>query len=122
MRASTSRKTSVLVAPSIGHARARAVQANRGDYRGGAPMFVRCMANQPFTLGRAATQARHVRLGRRLVDEDKLGRVEPALAALPATPRLGDVGPLLLGRMEHFFIGQRQLGQHPWDRSVKEGS
>src|SRR5690554_5052245 len=83
---STSRKTSVLVAPSIGHARARAVQANRGDYRGGAPMFVRCMANQPFTPGRAATQARHVRLGRRLVDEDKPGRVEPALAALPATP------------------------------------
>jgi hypothetical protein len=62
------------------------------------------MTDQPFPIGRTTVQARHVRFGGRLVDEDKPGRVEPALAPLPATPRLGDVGPVLLGRMERLFL------------------
>lgn len=67
-------------------------------------MAVRRMADQPFALGRAAAQTRQVRLGRRLVDEDKPGRVERALAAFPTTPGLGDVGTVLFGRMERLFL------------------
>jgi hypothetical protein len=67
-------------------------------------MPVRGVADQPFALGRAAAQTRHVRLGRRLVDKDQPGRVERALAAFPAAPGLGDVGTALLGRMERLFL------------------
>ncbi len=67
-------------------------------------MPVRRMADQPFSLGRAAAQPCQVRLGGRFVDEDEPGRLERALAAFPAPSRLGDVGPVLLGRMERLFL------------------
>jgi hypothetical protein len=65
---------------------------------------MRCVTNQPFTFGRPAAQPRHVRLGRRLVEEDQPGRIDPALAASPAPARFGNIGPVLLGRMECLFL------------------
>ena len=49
-------------------------------------------------------QPSHVRFGRRLVDEDKPGWVEPALAAFPLFPGFGDVRPVLFGRVERLFL------------------
>jgi hypothetical protein len=62
------------------------------------------MADQSFALGRTTAQTRHVRLGGRLVDEDKPGRIEPALPAFPSPPGLGDVRSVLFGRMERLFL------------------
>jgi len=87
-----------------GHAGGGAIQPHRGDHRGGAPMPVRSMADQSFAPGRTTAQTRHVGLGRRLVDEDESRRVEPSLAAFPSTPGLGDVRPVLFGRMESLFL------------------
>ena len=67
-------------------------------------MTVRSVTDQPLAFGRAAAQARHIGLGRRLVDEDEPGRVERSLAAFPAPAGLGDIGPVLLGRMERLFL------------------
>jgi hypothetical protein len=67
-------------------------------------MSVWRVANQPFASGRAAAQACHVCLGRRLVDEDEPGWVERSLAAFPVLAGLGDIGPVLLGRMESLFL------------------
>jgi hypothetical protein len=67
-------------------------------------MSVRRMTDQAFALGGTAAQPCHVRLGRRLVDEDEPGRVERRLTAFPAPPGLGDIGPVLLGRMERLFL------------------
>jgi len=90
--------------PLNSHAGGGTIQPHRGDHRGGAPMSVRSVANQSFTAQRATPQTRHVGLGRRLVDEDQPGRVEPALAAPPPSPGQSYIGALLLGRMQCLFL------------------
>ena len=67
-------------------------------------MTVRRMADQSFAPRRTTAQERHVRLGRQLVDEDKPGRVERSLTALPPAPGLRDIGPVLFGRVERLFL------------------
>ena len=52
----------------------------------------------------ASTQTRHVGLRTRFVDEDKPRGLEAALAALPAPPRLEDVGAVLLAGTERLFL------------------
>lgn len=65
---------------------------------------VRGVADQAFSARAAAPQPRHVRLGRRLVEEDQFRRVEPALLALPVFAFPGDVGTLLFGCMQRLFL------------------
>ena len=65
---------------------------------------MRCLANQSFASERTTAQTRHVRLGRRFVDEDEPGRVERALATFPSASGFGDVRPVLFCRVERLFL------------------
>jgi hypothetical protein len=67
-------------------------------------MSMRRMTDQSLAFGRTAPQAGQVCFGRRFVDEDKPRRLERALAAFPVAAGLGDVGPVLLGRVERLFL------------------
>lgn len=67
-------------------------------------MTMRSVADQALAFGRAAAQPRQVGLRRRLVDEDKLRRVERALAPLPPPPGPRHVGSILFRRMERLFL------------------
>jgi hypothetical protein len=62
------------------------------------------MANQALALGGATAQPGQVGLGRRLVDEDQPGWIEPTLASAPLPPGLRDVRPVLFGRIERLFL------------------
>lgn len=87
--------------PFDGHTGGGAIQAHQSDHRGSVPVAARGMADQTLAFGGSAAQARQVWLGRRLVEEDQPGGVQPALAP---PPRLGDVRPVFFGRMERLFL------------------
>lgn len=86
-----------------GYTRGGAVQTHQGDRCAGVPVAASSMADQTLAIGNSLTQARQVCLRRKLVEEYKLGRVQPALASPLTAPHLGDVRPVLFGRMEHLF-------------------
>ena len=56
-----------------------------------------------LATGGAATQARHLRVRTRLVNEDQLGWIKLDLRIKPGLPRRGDVRPVLLGGVRCFF-------------------
>lgn len=90
------------------HARGRTIHPDRGNH-GGAPVAMRATRDQPFSPRRASAQAGHVRFGGRLLKEDELRGIEPTLLPAPAAPGLGDVGPILFGRMERLFLYVRSI-------------
>ena len=67
-------------------------------------MAVGATGDQTLTTRRTTAQAGHIRLGGRLVDEDKPGRGEASLFLLPLLPGLCDVGAALLGGMQRLFL------------------
>jgi hypothetical protein len=66
-------------------------------------MTMRHPAAQALATRTAASQADHVRFGRRLVEEDEPRRVDPALAALPLRTSFNDVRAALLAGVERLF-------------------
>jgi len=86
-----------------GQAGGRAVQADRGDHGGGAPVAVRALRQQALAAGGPAAQARQVGFGRRLIEKDQPRGIPAALAAAPPPPRLHEVRPILLGGAQRFF-------------------
>jgi hypothetical protein len=65
--------------------------------------------DQPAASGRTTPQARHVGLGRRLVEKDQARGLERALRALPAATGAADVGAVLLGCPERLFLKVRPI-------------
>jgi hypothetical protein len=64
---------------------------------------MRNLGHEPCTARAAAMSARHIGLGPGLVDEDQAGWIKFALLPFPASPPLGDVGPILLAGVQAFF-------------------
>jgi hypothetical protein len=83
-----------------------AIQTDGGNHRGGLPMPGRSARTDPLTTRGASPQSGHVRFGARFVEEDQTSRIPAGLLALPAPPRLLDVGPVLFAGMECFSICQ----------------
>lgn len=59
---------------------------------------------EPFATWRASTQTRHVRLGRRFVEEDEAGGIEAFLGLAPDAASAGDIGPGLFCGAESLFL------------------
>jgi hypothetical protein len=95
--------------PFDGHAGGAPIEPDGADHGRSAPVAVRCLGQQAPAAGRAAPQAGHVCLRRRLVEEDQLGRVEPALAAAPAPARPDNVRAVLFGCPESLFLKVRPM-------------
>jgi len=53
---------------------------------------------------RAAPQPSQVRFRGRFIEEDQMGRIPTSLLALPESPRLLDVGPVLFAGAERLFL------------------
>jgi len=66
-------------------------------------MSPRCLADQALATATASVGAHHLGRGSGLVDEYQALRIKAWLTGFPALPRLGHVGPLLLGRVQSFF-------------------
>jgi hypothetical protein len=60
--------------------------------------------HQALPSRRPPTQAGHVGLGRRFVDEDEPAGGELTLPRSPLLPRDRDIGPVLFGCMESLFL------------------
>ena len=80
-----------------------AVAAQSGGEGGGFPVAEGSLADQSLAGGAAAPGADHLGIGASLVDEHQLARIKAGLAGLPFLSRLGDVGPVLFGRVQSFF-------------------
>lgn len=63
----------------------------------------RRLADQPPATATAAVSADHLGRGSGLIDEHQALDIKLRLAGLPALPRFGYVGPLLLGCVQSFF-------------------
>jgi hypothetical protein len=59
--------------------------------------------DHPFGLKPASISAGHVGVHRRLIDEDKMGRIKQPLLAYPAPAGAGHVLSLLLGSVQDSF-------------------
>ena len=59
-----------------GHASGRTIQADRGDRLCRPPVVMRTIRDQSFIPERAAAQTGHVRFGGRLLEQNKLRRIE----------------------------------------------
>jgi hypothetical protein len=62
------------------------------------------LADQPPAFRAASIDARHLGAGPRLIDEHQPLRIKARLILLPALARLGDVRPILLGRVLRLFL------------------
>ena len=89
----------------VGHADPGRAQA--GNKRGQLPVTMRHRSPQAQTASTSAIAARHVRGGPGLVDEDQAIGVERRLAADEHAPGLGDIGAVLLGRVQALFLSVR---------------
>jgi hypothetical protein len=67
-------------------------------------MTVRDFRDESLAARRSSARPRHVRLEPGLVDEDQTLRVETELLDLPGRPLRGDVGPILLRRVQRLFF------------------
>jgi hypothetical protein len=83
--------------------RDKAIKAQSGSEGGSLPMAEGRLADQSLSLTASTTDADHLGRGPGLVDEDQLAGIKPCLAGFEALPGLGDVGPILLGRVQRFF-------------------
>ena len=86
-----------------GHCGGGSVKAH-GSENGGAPMSMGKGKAQASAFGTAPAHTRHVRLGRRLVEEGKTRGVEARLAAFPEASFFGDIGAALLAGVERLFL------------------
>ncbi len=67
----------------------------------------------------APVSADHLGRGSGLVDEHQVLGIKAGLAGLPALPRRGYVGALLLGGVQSFFEGHTVPLEEPIDRAVR---
>ena len=93
------------------HRAPHAFDAQCRDERGCLPMAVRRLVDQTLALG-ARPRSRDMlvfapffRLG--LVDEDQPSRVDAGLRTPPRAASAGDIGAVLLGRMDRLFLKVR---------------
>jgi hypothetical protein len=67
-----------------------------------------------FAPGAAPAQPRHVRLGRRFVEEDETRGLETFLDLAPDAAGAGDVRPGLLGGAQRLFLYVRPMPANTW--------
>lgn len=79
------------------------IMAQGGDEGHRLPAAERHFADQALAARRPTVAAHQVRGDGSLIDKDKPPRVKPPLLSAPGAPRRGDVGPILLGRVQDFF-------------------
>ena len=92
------------VRPFNGQGGRATVQPDGGNHRGGPPVSGRRAGMEAFTPCGPAAQPGQVRFRRRFVEEDQPGRIPADLLALPAPPRLLEVGPGLFAGAECLFL------------------
>src|ERR1700676_1277324 len=68
---------------------------------------MRCLVDQPLAAFRSTPEPYHVRLREGFVDEHELRRIQLRLFLAQGPPRLGDVGPILFGRVHDLFLNVR---------------
>ena len=78
--------------------------AERGEKRQGFPLAVRDFGDERLAAAAPAARAGHVGFGPGLIDENKAGWVNPRLVFSPAQAAPCDVGPVLLGGEQGFFL------------------
>ena len=78
-------------------------RTQRGQKGRRLPMPVRNIIDQALATRRTTMRTRHIRLGPRLVDKDKVVRIPSALPDEPRGAKFGHIRPLLFGGVEHFF-------------------
>ena len=81
----------------------KTVLAQGGHEGHGLPMPPGNPADHPLATFGASIEPRHVGAGSRLIDEDKLLRIQCLLLGPPSRAPLGDVRSLLLGGVRDFF-------------------
>lgn len=87
-----------------GHCGGGSVKAHGSENGGGAPMSMGTGKAQASAFGTAPAQTRHIRLGCRLIEEDKTRGVEARLATFPEASFFGDIGAALLAGVERLFL------------------
>lgn len=80
-----------------------AVMDQSGDKGRGHPVTMGCFGEQLLALLTPAMGAGHRRVCSGLIDEHEAGEVKIGLARLPELARQGDIGPILLRRIDRFF-------------------
>ncbi len=84
--------------------RADPVVAQRRDEGHGLPMAERRGCLETLPRRPPATQRRHVGFDPGLIDKDQARSINPVLMSLPARPFTRDIGAVLFGRPERFFL------------------
>jgi len=87
-----------------GHAGGLAILPDRPDHGCRPPAAARCAGMETFSPGTASAPPRHVRFGRRFVEEDESRRVESLLEPAPDTARAGDIGAGLFRGPKRLFL------------------
>ena len=95
------------------HAGGRPIQPDRGDHRGGTPVTVRGERKQPGAVTGSAPQAGHIRLGTRLINENKSRGVKFRQITHPLLAPHSDVLTLLLAGMQRFFYSGMRVDPAP---------
>lgn len=67
-------------------------------------MSVRNFRDQPRAYRRSPPGPRHVRFRPGFVDKNEMLGIKPRLLHLPLRSLLRNIGPVLLGRFQHFFF------------------
>ncbi len=90
---------------SVEHIRSDyAVFAQAADEAQRLAVAMRDSGDETLANGRPAVSARHVGLDRRLVEKDQTPWFEAGLAEAPLRTGLRDIGTLLFGGMQRFFL------------------
>ena len=84
--------------------RGHTVDAQGGNQRQRLPVAVRHLRDQPLAQRSAAVEPGHLRRHRGLVDEDETRGLQRRLLGLQLLARGGDIRPILLGRVQDFFL------------------
>ena len=80
------------------------MDAQRRYERERLPVAMGNLVDQSLSDRRATAESRHLRRYRSLVDENETGGIELGLLSLQRLSRGRDVRPILLTRMEDFFL------------------
>ena len=89
------------------------VRPQGGNDRGRLPVAVGDLRHEAGAAPTPAIAARHLRLERRLVEEDEAGAVEVSRLGAPVLPGRYDIRSILFGGAQDFFLRSAQGGVPP---------
>jgi hypothetical protein len=89
----------------------KAVFSQRGDEGRGLPVTVGCGVDQPRAALTTAPEPNHIGFGPGLIDEDQPGGGQTGLALTPLGAGLGNVGSVLLCRVQGLFLVSNATGR-----------